>query len=167
VTQTGETGETGATGQTGDGDQTGDQADDVQPDDQGRFPGDYVRELRAENARRRSEAREARERADRADERLRATQGRLADLTINTAAAGILAAPDDLLRYVEAGQLVDDDGNPDPAKVRAAAEQLVKDRPHLAPRKPAVAGDVDQGARPEGPPPIGETFAGMLKRAAG
>ena len=142
-----------------------DQPDETPPGDDGRFDADYVAGLRSENAQRRREAQEQREKADRADERLRTTQAALVDLTINTAAAGVLASPDDLTRYVPAAELVDADGNPDAGKVKAAAEKLAKDRPHLAPRAPAVTGDVDQGPRPAGPAPF--DFSQLLRNAAG
>ena len=43
------------------------------------------------------------------------------------------------------GVLLDDDGAPDPEKVKAANSELLARRPHYAKR---IGGDVGQGARP-------------------
>jgi hypothetical protein len=75
----------------------------------------------------------------------------------------VLADPSDLLAHVPAEELTGDDGEPDPARIKAAATALVERKAHLAPR-PTVGGDVDQGARPPGPEPF--DFAGMLRSAA-
>lgn len=59
--------------------------------------------------------------------------------------------------------LLDDEGYPDEAKVRAAVEDLARSKPHLAKRR--AAGDVDQGARPEAAEPV--SLAGILRDRAG
>ena len=55
------------------------------------------------------------------------------------------------------------DGYPDETKVRAAAEDVARSKPHLAKRR--AAGDVDQGARPEAAEPV--NLAGLLRDRAG
>lgn len=124
---------------------------------------DYVRELRQEAAERRTKAREAEKALEAANGVLRQTRERLLALEVDAAARGILADPSDLLVHVQAAELWGEDGAPDPARIKAAATALVERKAHLAPR-PAVGGDVDQGARPPGPEPF--DFAGMLRSAA-
>ena len=58
---------------------------------------------------------------------------------------GRLADPSDLLDGAAHGVLLDDDGAPDPEKVKAANSELLARRPHYAKR---IGGDVGQGARP-------------------
>jgi hypothetical protein len=58
---------------------------------------------------------------------------------------GRLADPSDLLDGAAHGVLLDDDGAPDPEKVKAAISELLARRPHYAKR---IGGDVGQGARP-------------------
>lgn len=96
------------------------------------FPRAYVEQLRDESARYRQRA----GRTDEAETRLRTE--------VIAANAGDLADPADLLVYVEADTLTDDDGWPDPALVAAAVAQLIADKPHLAQRRPR--GDIGQGA---------------------
>ena len=95
---------------------------------------------------------------------MEALQGRLLALEVASATAGVLADPSDLLTFVDAADLVDDDGNPDAEKIKSAAAELASRKPHLAPRL-GPTGDVDQGARAPGP----EAFdlAGALRQAAG
>lgn len=81
-------------------------------------------------------------------------------VTSYAAATGRLADPTDL-PYDAA--LYDDDGVPDEAKVRAAVDDLLERKPHLASRRPA--GDVGQGARPS--EPEGVSLAGLLRAGAG
>lgn len=110
---------------------SGGEPDHLNPDGDS-FPRSYVEQLRDESARYRQRA----GRADEGDKRL---------LTATIAAnAGDLADPADLLVYVEADTLRDDDGWPDPDLVAAAVAQLVTDKPHLARRRPV--GDIGQGA---------------------
>jgi hypothetical protein len=58
---------------------------------------------------------------------------------------GRLAEPSDLLDGAAHGVLLDDDGAPDPEKVKAASSELLARRPHYAKR---IGGDVGQGTRP-------------------
>lgn len=112
------------------------------------FPREYVQKLRRESAGYRA-------RAQRADEAAR----RLLALTVREATSGILADPTDLPLD---GDLVDDDGWPDPEKIKAAAEELVQRKPHLGDRRPR--GDVGQGARPDTQP---VNLAELIRRRAG
>ena len=76
----------------------------------------------------------------------------------------LLAEPGDLLLRTKVEDLVDDDGNVDRDKARAAAEALVKDRPELAKRK--VTGDAGQGPRGATMPEPYD-FSERLRAAAG
>jgi hypothetical protein len=55
-----------------------------------------------------------------------------------------LADPSDLLDGAAHGVLLDDDGVPDPEKVKVAISELLARRPRYAKR---IGGDVGQGAR--------------------
>lgn len=79
-------------------------------------------------------------------------------MTAQAALTGKLADPTDLPLTDD---LLDDDGLVDEIKVRAAVDDLVQRKPHLASRRPS--GDVGQGARPE-TKPVG--LAEMLRRGA-
>lgn len=132
-----------------------------EPGDDGRYPAEIVQKLRHEAADRRTKAREADAARQAADARAAKLTERL--LTASLAQhAGTLADPSDLLAHVDAADLCDDDGLPDPAKIAVAATALLAKKPHLGSRKPA--GDVDQGAR--GGPPATVDFADLLRRAA-
>ena len=69
---------------------------------------------------------------------------------------GRLADPSDLLDGAAHGILLDDDGAPDPEKVKAANSELLARRPHYAKR---IGGDVGQGARPGPADPNEELWA--------
>lgn len=114
------------------------------------FGREYVERLRGESA-------EYRTRAARAD----ALEARLVEAL--AAGTGVLADPADLARYVDRDELVDDDGNPDPVKVKAAVDVLVAERQHLRSRRPS--GDVGQGARPGGGQGGTEALSGLLRGA--
>jgi hypothetical protein len=58
---------------------------------------------------------------------------------------GRLADPSDLLDGAAHGVLLDDNGAPDPEKVKAAISELLARRPHYA---KGIGGDVGRGARP-------------------
>ena len=135
--------------QHGTGDEASHTADAATPEDASTepesFDRDYVQKLR-------DEAAGHRVRAKRAD----ALNARLA--TAQAALTGKLADPTDL---PFTNDLLDDDGLVDEAKVRAAVDELLKRKPHLAARRPT--GSVGQGARPEAPE-IG--LAAMLRRGA-
>jgi hypothetical protein len=79
-------------------------------------------------------------------------------VTATAALTGKLADPTDL-PFTD--DLLDDDGYVDEAKVRAAVDDLIKRKPHLAARRPR--GDVGQGARPESQE---EGLAALLRRGA-
>jgi hypothetical protein len=110
------------------------------------FSGEYVRQLREENARYRVKSKRAEDLArSLATEYARAT-GRLVD-------PSDLPFSDDLLNEY---------GNPDPQKVREGVEALIASKPHLA--RLRVSGDVGQG--------VGQTdtepgLASMLRAGAG
>src|SRR5699024_9022916 len=53
---------------------------------------------------------------------------------------GVLADPDDLGRFVDLDELVDDNGAPDAERYSEAARNLVEDKPHLGPRRPTRSG---------------------------
>lgn len=135
---------------TGEGDQ-GDQGDQ----------GDAAAELSAERAARAA----AEQRADDAEKeaaRLRRSNARGTDLEalraeiraefagqlvraeLRAAAAGRLRDPADALALVDASALVGAGGEPDPAAIGAAVDQLVKNKPYLA-AEPAPAGPVPWG----------------------
>ena len=109
------------------------------------FDREYVQRLR-------DEAAGHRVRAKRADALAAAL------VTAQAAATGRLADPTDL-PYSE--DLLDEDGIVDDGKVRAAVDELIARKPHLAARRPR--GDVGQGARPE---PDDTGLAGLLRRGA-
>ncbi len=115
------------------------------------FPREYVAQLR-------SEAAEARVKAKRAD----LLADRLLDLTLRTTLNGVLADPADLLDLTDPATLLDDDGLPNAAAIRAAADSLVAAKPHLAVRP---RGDIDQGS--QGHPVAHVDLAGTLRRMAG
>jgi hypothetical protein len=119
------------------------------------FDRDYVVGLRDEAAQHRVRAREAETERDRLRERL-------IEDNVRHLAAGTLADPADLIHFGDPDALVDEDGLPDPDRIVAAARDLVRNRPHLASRRPT--GTVEQGARDE---PAGVDLAGMLRTRAG
>ena len=83
------------------------------------------------------------------NERLRADlfDARMANaLNALQASRDKLADPDDLARFVPRDQLVDADGQPDPARVIEAARALATTKPYLKASSPH-AGTVDSGAR--------------------
>lgn len=114
----------------GDPDAPGDAtaAEETEPET---FPREYVERLRAEAAEHRTKAK----RAEEAERRLR-------ELAVADAVRGILTSPDDLGWEDE---YADEDGYPDPTKIRAAAEELIARKPYLA----RPTGDVGQGRHDE------------------
>jgi len=72
---------------------------------------------------------------------------------------GRLADPSDLLDGATHAALVDDDGAPDPEKVKGAVSELLARKPHYAKR---ISGDVGQGARP-GPADPNEELWGSIQ----
>ncbi|MFD4700830.1 hypothetical protein [Streptomyces niveus] len=79
--------------------------------------------------------------------------GQLVRAEIRAAAAGRLRDPADALALVDVAGLVSESGDVDAAKVSAALDQLVKDKPYLAlaaepaSTSPAPWGDVGSGQR--------------------
>lgn len=118
---------------------------DSEPDT---FSRAYVEELRQEAAKHRTNSKKSDELSKRLVTSYVDATGRLHD-------SRDLAFSDDLMG---------DDGFPDPAKVNAAVEALIKDRPHLARIRPV--GDVGQGFTGEQPPPGLAAFGNMLRSAA-
>lgn len=116
-------------------------------DRQQTFDRAYVERLREEAGGYRIKAKRADELAHRLVTALAAGTGKLAD------------ARD--LPYGE--HLLDDDGVPAFDKVADAIDELIRERPHLASRRPS--GDVGQGARPPEASPV--SLAGLLRAGAG
>ncbi len=108
------------------------------------FPREYVERLREESAGYRVKARRADDLAHRLVTALAAGTGKLAD------------ARD--LPYGE--HLLDDDGVPAFDKVADAIDALIRERPHLASRRPT--GNVEQGVRPDDAP---VSLLGLLRDA--
>lgn len=94
------------------------------------FPRSYVEKIRKENQ-------NYRDRAKKGETAL----SRLTDSTVREATNGILVDPTDLTYDEES--MSDEDGFPDPEKIKEAAEALIERKPHLAPRRPR--GDIGQG----------------------
>jgi hypothetical protein len=127
--------------------QPGPVADDASPrkDVTETFDREYVQKLRGEAASHRVKAKRADALAASLVTATAALTGKLADATD-------LPYTDDLL---------DEDGFVDEDKVRAAVDELVKRKPHLAARRPT--GNVGQRARPEVQE---EGLGAMLRRGA-
>jgi hypothetical protein len=117
------------------------------------FDARYVAGLREEAARYRQRAHDAEQRAESVLEAL--WQARRAEAT-----RGLLADATDLAGDVA---MLDDDGLPDVERIRAAAEELVKAKPHLGERRPT--GSIEQGAR--GGEQQGVNLANRLRSLAG
>lgn len=122
------------------------QADDQVDEQPETFDREYVQKLRDEAAGHRVKAK-------------RADALAAALVTAQAAVTRRLADPTDL-PYSD--DLLDDDGLVDVDKVRAAVDELISAKPHLAARRPR-GGDVGQGARPE---PDDTGLAGLLRRGA-
>lgn len=114
----------------GQEDQTG--AEDGSEGQRGTFPRKYVEELRRESQ-------GYRERAKKGETAL----SRLTDSVMREATNKILIDPSDL-EYDEE-TMSDEDGFPDPEKIKDAATKLIEKKPHLAYRRPK--GDIGQGHR--------------------
>ena len=78
-------------------------------------------------------------------EALAAANERLVKAEVRIAAAGKLADPADAVRFLDLADFkVDDDGNVDAKSIGKAIDQLLKDKPYLAPGhtgKPSGSGD--------------------------
>jgi len=102
-----------------------------------------IRDLRSEAAEHRQAAKDATAERD----QLRTKLHERAAAEALEGVRGILADPDDLTKFVEAGELVGEDGAPDPEKYQAAAKSLLESKPHLG--KPAGRSGLEAGgARP-------------------
>lgn len=110
------------------------------------FDREYVTKLRDEAAANRVKAK----RAEDAETRLR-------EVAIAQAVQGILTDPTDL-GWAE--EYADDDGWPDPEKIRAAAEGLVDRKPHLG----RPTGDVGQGRHSDRDDSV--SLTGLLRAGA-
>lgn len=117
------------------------------------MPGASEDDLRAEVRRLRDESSAQRVKGKQAD----TLAARLVEAY--AAATGLLADPTDL--RAEVATLLDDDGLPDPAKVREAVEALLTAKPHLASRTPR--GNVEQGARDDA---ADVSLTGLLRAGA-
>ncbi|NLE79784.1 MAG: hypothetical protein GX610_09420 [Rhodococcus sp.] len=89
-----------------------------------------IRDLRSEAATNRRTAQEATAERDSLREQLHAKATAEALESVRS----LMADPEDLARFVDAAELVGDDGAPDAAKYTEAAKKLVESKPHLAPR---------------------------------
>lgn len=135
-----------------EGEQTNESLTNGQPEPQDNEPDTfsraYVEELRQEAAKHRTNSKKSDELSKRLVTSYVDATGRLHD-------SRDLTFSDDLMG---------DDGFPDPAKVNAAVEALIKDRPHLARIRPV--GDVGQGVTGEQPAAGLAAFGSMLRDAA-
>jgi hypothetical protein len=78
-------------------------------------------------------------------------------------AAPRMANVEDLLTFRDAAELLDDAGRPDPERIRAAVDGLLRERPYLGPRPRTGSGDGGScGAAVE--PTL--TIGGAIRRAA-
>ncbi|MEZ5151675.1 hypothetical protein [Rhodococcus zopfii] len=89
-----------------------------------------IRDLRSEAAGNRKAAQEATTERD----ELRTKLHERAAAEALEGVRSLMADPEDLARFVDAAELLGDDGAPDPAKYTEAATKLVESKPHLGPR---------------------------------
>jgi len=115
-----------------------------------------IRDLRSEAAGHRKTAQEATTERDALREQLHAK----ATAEALEGVRSLMADPEDLTRFIDAAELLDDNGAPDPAKYTEAAKKLVADKPHLAPRPK------DFGAPVGGAGRSGNEVGGARPRAA-
>jgi hypothetical protein len=132
-----------------------------EPGADGRFDAEYVKGLRDEAAKHRTEARAASERAEtaEADATTIRTEFRTykVDAALKAAAAGRLADPEDVERLGDPERFVNDDGVIDEAAIETALGELLKNKPHLAVKR---EGSFDGGARVTAP--AGTSWADVL-----
>ena len=105
-----------------------------------------IKALRSEAANYRTKLREAEAERD----ALREDLANIRQKHALDSVADLLDDPEDLGRHLDLTTLVDDAGNADPDKYRQAAEQLVAERPRLAPAPtpPASSGTVPESTAP-------------------
>lgn len=137
-----------------------DDLDVDEPEEDGRYPAEIVQRLRQEAAERRTRAREADEARTAAEARTDHVLTLLWEARRDIATRGVLADATDLTGTVE---MLDDDGLPDAARIKGAAEALAQSKPHLRERRPS--GTIDQGARGDSSEQV--NLAERLRRAAG
>ncbi|MBO9533930.1 MAG: hypothetical protein J7513_13245 [Solirubrobacteraceae bacterium] len=90
---------------------------------------------------------------------LRGRVERMQTAEVERIVADRLTSPSDFWLSAKRDDLLTEDGDVDPAKVGAAVDSLLADRPHWA--KPRIVTDFDAGARGgevEDPPSFGEAF---------
>jgi hypothetical protein len=136
-----------------------------EPGADGRFAADYVKGLRDEAAKHRTEARAASERAEKAEADATAIRGEFRtyrlDAALDAAATGRLAdAQDardrlgDTSRFVRADESIDTDA------ITVALDELLSAKPHLAAPLRLEPGSFDGGAREAAP--AGTSWADVL-----
>ncbi|KHJ71352.1 hypothetical protein [Rhodococcus sp. Chr-9] len=103
----------------------------------------HIRELRAEAAENRQALKDATAERD----QLRTTLHEKAAAAALEGVRSLMADPEDLTRFVDAAELVGDDGAPDPAKYEAKAKELIESKPHLAARAAGRSGNAVGGDR--------------------
>lgn len=130
--------------------------DQVEPAD---LSPEYVARLRREAA----EHRRARRAAEAERDELRAYRLRI---ELDRHAAPRLADVEDLMTFRDPAELLDPEGRPDPARITAAVDALLAEKPYLAPQPRRRTGTGDGGSRgtPVEPRPV--TIGGLLGRAA-
>lgn len=142
------------------GDTSRDAGDD-EPDDQAE-PADlspeYVARLRREAA----EHRRARRAAEAERDELRAYRLRI---ELDRHAAPRLADVEDLMTFRDPSELLDAQGQPDPARITVAVDALLAEKPYLAAQPRRRAGTGDGGSRGTAVEPA-ITIGGLLGRAA-
>jgi len=95
-----------------------------------------------------------------------AYQGQIATAELRAAAAGKLADPADVSRFIDVADLdVDKDGKPTTKSMTAALEQLLKDKPYLAAAGGRPAGSADGGTRGGARAP--QNMNDLIRSAAG
>lgn len=128
------------------------------------FTPEYVRGLRREASERRRAAKEAEERVaaqetELAELRAWRLDRAIVDANVGTMGMQRLADPSDLMTFTDRAELVDDAGQPDPARISAAIEALIKRKPHLAAGFGRMGGAWDGsagGSNPTPQPSLGE-----------
>lgn len=115
------------------------------------FDREYVEKLRRENAAKRKEKEEV-------ETKLKT---KLRDLVIAQEAGQILADPNDLLLYNPDLNAFDEEGNVSADRIREAAHELRKAKPHLAAKQ--FGKDIGAGNRGDDSPKI-RTFHDMLRQ---
>lgn len=108
----------------------------------------HIRELRAEAAENRQALKDATTERD----QLRTTLHEKAASAALEGVRSLMADPEDLTRFVDAAELVGDDGAPDPAKYEAKAKELIESKPHLAARAAGRSGNAVGGGKDFGHP---------------